>query len=69
MASVMEAMNASSTRFPNAIHATISTPQSGLMSKMLDNVSVFSVFLTLFAVAIVYDQSECRRQQCACSLH
>jgi sterol 22-desaturase len=57
MASPMETFNASQTSFPDPIHATISSAQTGLLSKMLEGTSVFSVFLTLFAVAVAYDQS------------
>lgn len=60
MASVMEAFNASAaTALPEAVHATISSANTGLLSKALDNftpISWFSVFLTLFAAAVVYDQ-------------
>ncbi|KAK5118721.1 hypothetical protein LTR85_007927 [Meristemomyces frigidus] len=56
MASVMEAMNVSAPQFPEIVHAALSSPQTGMMSKMLDNVNIFSVFLTLFAAAVAYDQ-------------
>jgi sterol 22-desaturase len=57
MASIMEAFNASTTAFPASIQATIATAQTGVLSKLLENVSVFNVFLTLFAAAVIYDQS------------
>ena len=57
MESPMEALNASQTSFPEAIHATISSAQTGIMSKVLENMTVFRVVLTLFAMAVVYDQS------------
>jgi C-22 sterol desaturase len=57
MASPMETFNASQTSFPETIHATISSPQTGLLGKMLESTSIFGVFLTLFAVAVAYDQS------------
>ena len=60
MVSPMEVFNASQTSFPNTIRATISSEHNGFMSKMLENVSVFSVFLTLFSIAVVYDQSMVR---------
>lgn len=53
----MEAMNVSATNMPDAVHATISSVQTGVLSKMLENVNYFTVFLTLFAMAVVYDQS------------
>ncbi|KAI7256966.1 hypothetical protein KC335_g13023, partial [Hortaea werneckii] len=56
MASPMEAMNVSATNMPDAVHATISSVQTGVLSKMLENVNYFTVFLTLFAMAVVYDQ-------------
>ena len=56
MASPMEAINASQTSFPETIHATISSVQTGVMSKVLENTSTFAVVLTLFAVAVAYDQ-------------
>ncbi|KAK4632000.1 Cytochrome P450 61 [Fulvia fulva] len=59
MASIMEAGNATSTSLPGAIHATIESVQTGFLSKAFENgspVSWFSVFLTLFAAAVVYDQ-------------
>jgi len=52
----MEAMNVSATNMPDAVHATISSVQTGVLSKMLENVNYFTVFLTLFAMAVVYDQ-------------
>ena len=60
MASPMEAINASQTSFPESIHATISSAQTGVMSKVLDNMSVFGVLVALFALAVTYDQSMCR---------
>ncbi|KAK4544498.1 hypothetical protein LTR36_004070 [Oleoguttula mirabilis] len=56
MASVMEAMNASTTHFPEPMHATISSAQTGMMSKILDSTGIFTIFLTLFAMAVAYDQ-------------
>lgn len=58
MASPMEALNASQTSFPGAIHATISSSETGLLGKMYESTSLFGAFLTLFAVAVVYDQSK-----------
>ncbi|KAF2768250.1 ERG5, C-22 sterol desaturase [Teratosphaeria nubilosa] len=63
MASVMEAFNASSTPLPAPIHASISSAQTGVMSRMLDRVSffhLFHLFLTLFAAAVIYDQIKYR---------
>ena len=57
MASPMEAFNASRTSFPSAIHATISSSQTGIMSQLLENMTIFRLFLTLFGIAVAYDQS------------
>lgn len=43
---------------PDTIHATISSVNAGVMSKTLENFGVFGVFLSLFAMAVAYDQSE-----------
>lgn len=56
MASPMEAFNSTQTSFPEAIHATISSSQSGILSKALDGTSYFGIFVALFAVAVAYDQ-------------
>ena len=59
MASIAEAFNASSTAFPDAIHATIaSAKQTGLVGKVMDNATYFNVFLTVFVAAVIYDQRE-----------
>lgn len=58
MASPMEAMNVSATNMPESLHATLSSAESGILSQVLENVNYFSVFLTLFAIAVVYDQSK-----------
>ena len=57
MASPMEAINASQTAFPATIHASISSAQTGLMSKVLENTTIFGVIVSLFAMAVAYDQS------------
>ncbi|EMC96765.1 hypothetical protein BAUCODRAFT_489380 [Baudoinia panamericana UAMH 10762] len=57
MASMMEAFNATTTPYVEHIEATISSVDTGVLSKMLDNVNVFGVFLTLFAIAVAYDQT------------
>ena len=57
MASPMEAINASAATHYPTVHATIASAQTGLMSRVLESVSFFRVFFTLFAIAVVYDQS------------
>jgi len=57
MASVMEAFNASTTHYPDTIRATIATSDLGVLSRALDHVNFWSVFFTLFAIAVAYDQS------------
>ncbi|KAK3671601.1 RNA polymerase C-22 sterol desaturase [Recurvomyces mirabilis] len=56
MASVMEAFNASATAYANAREATILATDSSLISNIVNNVNIFSVFFTLFAIAVAYDQ-------------
>lgn len=56
MASPMEAINSTQTSFPEAIHATISSSQSGILSKALDGAGIFGILVALFAVAVAYDQ-------------
>lgn len=56
MASPMEVFNASQTTVPDSVYATISSSQTGLMSKFLENTSTFSIIVTLLALAIAYDQ-------------
>ena len=58
MASPMEALNASQTSIPGTIHATISSAQTGILSRLLESTGIFSVVITLLAIAVVYDQSE-----------
>lgn len=62
MASVAEGFNTSAaTAIPETIHATIASVNTGVLSKAFDNLtptSWFSVFLTLFLLAVVYDQRE-----------
>jgi len=57
MPSVMEAFNASTTAFPDSVHATIASANASVLSKVLDNVNFFGVVLTLLALAVAYDQS------------
>jgi len=59
MASPMEVYNASQTSLPDTMHATISSSQSGIMSKVLENTGVWSVLFTVLAIAVAYDQSMC----------
>lgn len=59
MASPMEAMNATQTSFPDAIHATIASSQTGILSKALDGTSLFGILAALFVVAVTYDQGMC----------
>lgn len=54
----MEVMNSTQTALPAAVHTIIPSAQIGLLGKALDGTSIFSVFVTLFAVAVVYDQGE-----------
>lgn len=69
MASPMEAMNSTQTSFPEAIHATIASSQTGILSKALEGTSVFGIFVALFAVAVAYDQSKlCGKQRNSSSL-
>jgi hypothetical protein len=56
MASPMEALNASQTAFPDQLYDTMATAQSGIVSKVLENMSVTSTILTLLLLAITYDQ-------------
>ena len=67
MASPVEAMNVSATNAPDVVHATIASAQTGVLSKFLGNVNYFSVFLTLFAMAVVYDQSKACPKRTACT--
>ena len=61
MASPMEVFNASQTVYPDTIHATIASAQTGIMSQALENMTFFRIAVTLFALAVAYDQSEyCR---------
>lgn len=64
MASPMEVFNASQTAMPDSIYATISTSQSGIMSKVLENSSAFSIIVTLLALAVAYDQSMSSHVHC-----
>ena len=57
MASVMEAFNASTTHYPGTVRATIATGDLGILSRALEHVNFLSVFFTLFAIAVAYDQS------------
>lgn len=58
MASPMEVFNASQTALPaDMLHATLANAQSGIMTQMLENVTVLRVITTLFALAVAYDQS------------
>ena len=57
MASPMEVFNASQTAMPESIHATISSAQTGIMSKTFENVGISGVLLSLLAMAVAYDQS------------
>lgn len=52
----MEVFNASQTAMPDSIYATLASSQTGFMSKILENASVSTILLTVFAVAIAYDQ-------------
>ncbi|KAK0844091.1 RNA polymerase C-22 sterol desaturase [Friedmanniomyces endolithicus] len=56
MASVMEAFNASTTHYPGTVRATIATGDLGILSRALEHVNFLSVFFTLFAIAVAYDQ-------------
>ncbi|KAF2719305.1 ERG5, C-22 sterol desaturase [Polychaeton citri CBS 116435] len=56
MASVMEAFNASATPVQATFEATIASVNTGVVGKLLENTSAFSIFTTLFAIAVVYDQ-------------
>ncbi|KAK1811091.1 RNA polymerase C-22 sterol desaturase [Friedmanniomyces endolithicus] len=56
MASVMEAFNASTTQYPGTVRATIATGDLGILSRALEHVNFLSVFFTLFAIAVAYDQ-------------
>lgn len=58
MASPMEAINSTQTSFPDAVHATIASAQSGILSKALDGTSFFGIVAALFTVAVAYDQSK-----------
>ncbi|KAK5138466.1 hypothetical protein LTR08_000052 [Meristemomyces frigidus] len=55
MASVMEAMDASATQFAESVHTSIAAP-TGLLGKLLEHVNGWSIFFTLLATAVVYDQ-------------
>ncbi|KAK3699186.1 RNA polymerase C-22 sterol desaturase [Vermiconidia calcicola] len=63
MASPVEAFNASQTSYPDTVHATISSAQTGLISKVWESASVFSICMSLLAIAVVYDQFSYRRQK------
>lgn len=57
-ASVMEGFNVSTMHQSSPIQATIANVQTGLISHVLESVTLLRMCLTLFAVAVVYDQSE-----------
>ena len=57
MASVMEGLNASATHFAESVHTSIPA-QSGLLGKALEHVNGWTIFFTICAIAVVYDQSE-----------
>ena len=57
MPSVLETFNASTTASPHTIYATVASANSGVMSKVLDNVNILNVLLTFLAAAVIYDQS------------
>ena len=59
MASLMEALNASQTSIPHSIHAIVPPTPTGLMSKTLENFGISGILLSLLAMAVAYDQSEC----------
>lgn len=54
----MEGFNFSATGRASHIQATIGNAQTGLISQVLESVTLVRVCLTLFAAAVVYDQSE-----------
>ena len=54
MASVMEAM---ATKAAETVHTSIPA-QSGVLGKVLEHVNGWSIFFTLCAMAVAYDQSE-----------
>lgn len=56
MASPMEGINATQTSFPEAVHATISSSQSGIVSKAMEGTGFFGIVAALFALAVAYDQ-------------
>ena len=53
----MEAMEASATQFAESVHTSMPA-QTGLLGRVLEHVNGWSIFFTLFAMAVVYDQSE-----------
>lgn len=57
-ASVMEGFNISTMHRSSPIQATIANVQTGMISHVLESVTLLRMCLTLFAVAVVYDQSE-----------
>jgi hypothetical protein len=66
MASVMQALNASSTELPSTIYANIPAASHGLLNKVFDSatpVNLFGAFLALFLAAVVYDQRECKSRK------
>lgn len=59
----MEGFNFSATGRASHIQATIGNAQTGLISQVLESVTLVRVCLTLFAAAVVYDQMSYRMQK------
>ncbi|KAF2479697.1 ERG5, C-22 sterol desaturase [Neohortaea acidophila] len=63
MASPMEVLNATQTALPGALHASVAAAQMGFLGNFIENMTIVRTLVTVFALAVAYDQISYWRQK------